>query len=87
MSYLTYNQLSTFTFFSVFEYCRSKSCNLNIDTILVWLNKPIKEGFEKKSGIFQIWTDPPSHPCNREKSGKKINFYCSKNVSCHTLYG
>ena len=29
---------------------------------------------KKKSGIFQIWSEPPTHPCNRGKSGKKIKF-------------
>ena len=27
---------------------------------------------KKKSGIFQIWSETPTHPCNRKKSGKKI---------------
>ena len=30
----------------------------------------IREG-EKKSVIFQIWSDPPTDPCNCGKSGKK----------------
>ena len=29
---------------------------------------------KKKSGNFQIWSDPPTHPCNQKKSGKKIKF-------------
>ena len=29
----------------------------------------------KKSGIFQIWSDPPTNPCNRGKSGKKNKIF------------
>ena len=34
-----------------------------------------KGSIKKKSGIFQIWSDPPTHPCNRKKSGKNKKFY------------
>ena len=27
---------------------------------------------KKKSGIFQIWSEPPTHPCKCKKSGEKI---------------
>ena len=28
----------------------------------------VREGLKKKSGIFQIWSEPPTNPCNRQKS-------------------
>ena len=36
----------------------------------------VREGFKKKqkTGIFQIWSETPTHPCKCGKSGKKIKF-------------
>ena len=34
-----------------------------------------REGFKKKSGIFQIWSESPTHPCNSRKSGEKNKIF------------